>query len=168
MRQAVRKSDERGFTLVEIMVVVAIISLLAVLAIPNALRARTLSMESLAINGLRTLRDSIENYHSVNQQYPSDVFWQLEMYVNADPPYGPVHYNVDIIAGDVVTGYQWFYTRLGDHTYTFRARPTAAVSGGRSFWISEAGEIHYCTAPPVGDASATCPALTEPPVACGC
>jgi prepilin-type N-terminal cleavage/methylation domain-containing protein len=48
-------SRKAGFTLVEIMIVVAIIGLLAAIAIPNFVRARTTSQQNACINNLRLI-----------------------------------------------------------------------------------------------------------------
>ena len=51
-----------GFTLVEIMIVVAIITLLAVIAIPNYVRARTHSQLQACINNLRQIDDASQTW----------------------------------------------------------------------------------------------------------
>lgn len=56
------KSRQTGFTLVEIMIVVAIIALLAAIAVPGFLRARKRSQASRIINDLRLIDSAVDQY----------------------------------------------------------------------------------------------------------
>ncbi|MEI6787948.1 MAG: prepilin-type N-terminal cleavage/methylation domain-containing protein [bacterium] len=56
------KTNQYGFTLVEIMIVVAIIGLLASIAIPSFMKARTQSQQNACINNLRQIESSKEQW----------------------------------------------------------------------------------------------------------
>ena len=58
----IRNKRTAGFTLVEIMIVVAIIGLLAAIAIPNFVRARTTSQQNACINNLRQIDGAVQQW----------------------------------------------------------------------------------------------------------
>jgi prepilin-type N-terminal cleavage/methylation domain-containing protein len=69
----IKTSRKAGFTLVEIMIVVAIIGLLAAIAIPNFVRARSTSQMNACINNLRIIDGAKQSWALEKGQLPTAV-----------------------------------------------------------------------------------------------
>jgi prepilin-type N-terminal cleavage/methylation domain-containing protein len=67
----INTSRKAGFTLVEIMIVVAIIGLLAAIAIPNFVRARQTSQTNACINNLRQIDSAKQQWALETSQLPT-------------------------------------------------------------------------------------------------
>lgn len=63
----IKTNRKSGFTLVEIMIVVAIIGLLAAIAIPNFVKARTTAQTNACINNLRQIDGAKEQWALENR-----------------------------------------------------------------------------------------------------
>jgi len=68
----INSNKTAGFTLVEIMIVVAIIGLLAAIAIPNFVRARTTSQKNACINNLRQIDGAKQQWALENKKTSAD------------------------------------------------------------------------------------------------
>ncbi|WCJ61048.1 prepilin-type N-terminal cleavage/methylation domain-containing protein [Fontisphaera persica] len=69
----INRNRKSGFTLVEIMIVVAIIGLLAAIAIPNFVKARTTAQKNACVNNLRQIDGAKEQWALENGKKGTDT-----------------------------------------------------------------------------------------------
>jgi len=140
-----RKNRQRGFSLIELLIVVAIILIIAAISIPNLLRSKEAANEASAVGSMRTLNTASVTYSITYGGYPGTL-------AKLTPAATATSTSADLIdsvlAGGTKSGYSFAWSSgttdgNGNYlNYSIKAQPVSpGVTGQRYFYTDQTGVI---------------------------
>jgi prepilin-type N-terminal cleavage/methylation domain-containing protein len=150
--QTQKKNKSSGFTLLEMMIVTAIIGLIAAIAIPSLLRARIQTNEASAIQELRVIAGAQTAYNAAKNSYGRFA----DLTQSTDGP-GTEFLDPTWTEGRVKAGYTYSIPLADTTSFECYADPVSlGFTGTRYFRVDASGIVRY--------SFAGRPSATDPPV----
>jgi type IV pilus assembly protein PilA len=137
------KRDSQGFSLIELLIVVAIILIIAAIAIPNLLQSKIAANQASAVASLRTINTCEVTYSSTYNQGFTSTLAQLAPPASGSTTSSTAGLTDSVLAGGTKSGYTFTYvasTAINGSTpnYTVNASPVSVGTTGKNYYYTDA------------------------------
>jgi len=156
------RSNQRGFSLIELLIVVAIILIIAAIAIPNLLRSKMAANEASAVGSMRTLNTACITFSTTYGGYPGSLSIMGGEGTSALPTSTSAELIDNVLQTGIKTGYSFSFSAAAADSagnidsYAINASPIKpGTTGIRYFYTDQSGVIRANSAGAAATSSST-------------
>jgi type IV pilus assembly protein PilA len=142
------RNKQKGFSLIELLIVVAIILIIAAIAIPNLLRSKMAANEASAVGSIRTLNTASVEYSTEYGGYPASLAVLGPIASGGTASSGLADMIDSVLTTGIKSGYSFTWSAGASDangnklTYSITGQPTSpGTTGQRYFYTDQSGVI---------------------------
>jgi type IV pilus assembly protein PilA len=132
------RKRQQGFSLIELLIVVAIILVIAAIAIPNFLHSKMAANQASAVGSMRSLNTALVSYNTTYGIFPA-ALTNLGPIASGGTPSSTSADLIDaVLAAGIKSGYTFVYSAgASDESYSLTATPIAAATSGQNMYFTD-------------------------------
>jgi prepilin-type N-terminal cleavage/methylation domain-containing protein len=136
------RNKQKGFSLIELLIVVAIILIIAAIAIPNLLRAKIAANQASAVGSLRTLNTSCIAYSTSYGLFPNALTDLGPIAAGGTASSTSADLIDSVLSAGSKSGYNFTYAPANARqTYTIIAMPIAPAQTGQNSYFTDQSAV---------------------------